>query len=69
MDQERRKQVAEKLLEKASLKATEAKAGLKAAAASSRRQAENPQAASPTATPVGGADKKTPTSQEAVATL
>ncbi|CAM9134316.1 unnamed protein product [Ectocarpus fasciculatus] len=72
MDQERRKQVAEELLEKASQRATEAKAGLKAAAASSRREAENTQAkASLTATPVGGGadkkDKKAP--QETVATL
>ncbi|CAM9276851.1 unnamed protein product [Ectocarpus sp. 12 AP-2014] len=66
MDQDRRKQVAEKLLAKASQRAVEAKAGLKAAAASSRREAENTQAASPTATPIAGADKQTP--QETVAT-
>ncbi|CAM9945433.1 unnamed protein product [Scytosiphon promiscuus] len=39
-DQDRRKQVAEGLLEKASQRAAEAKAGLKAAAASARRGAE-----------------------------
>ncbi|CAM9112550.1 unnamed protein product [Hapterophycus canaliculatus] len=39
-DQDRRKQVAERLLEKASKRAAEAKAGLKAAAASARRGAE-----------------------------
>lgn len=38
-DQDRRKQVAERLLEKASQRATEAKTGLKAAAASARREA------------------------------
>lgn len=39
-DQERRKQVAEQLLEKASQRATEAKTGLKAAAESARREAD-----------------------------
>ena len=39
-DQDRRKQVAERLLEKASQRATEAKTGLKAAAESTRREAD-----------------------------
>lgn len=58
IDENRRKDVAERLLEKASQRATEAKAGLKAAAASVRREAEMAEVAPLTAG--AGAEQKAP---------
>lgn len=61
-DQDRMKQVAERLLEKASQRATEAKTGLKAAAESARQEAD---LASMASAATGAEQQKAP--QEAVA--